>query len=175
MDLPSFRPRQSLLAEDLNKIVNAVIQRVGGGKGIQAANFGGNVLVSKSFERRPPTVLRQMEIQSVQGDYLVCRTLDASGTQGPNDVYVLKPWTLRQTPFDGQTVNGVSYAYSDASNRTATAGDEEEDQQITQDYYTGAVIYVMDSDASVEVVAGVFARVIDVNVDARAWLKVPEE
>jgi hypothetical protein len=118
----------------------------------------------------PP--LKQAIIVSVGNDVLTCNYIfpDKNGNPTPGDaeILVLKPWTLRRTPFDGLTVNGVAYTYSNAYTRSATpTGGSAETQKITPDYFEDAIIYVAHiNEASV---AGVSGDVIDVNVDGRAW------
>jgi hypothetical protein len=169
--IPSFRKGDRLLADDLNKLAQAIIERLTGGNGVSVSSFLRSAVVTAEKIVVPPVELTQVEVQSQEDDYLKCRTLDASGNTGPNDIYVMKPWTLRRSPFDGQTVNGVSYAYASHWSRTA---DGEESQLITQDYFAGAVIYVMNMNISIEVETGIFTRMIDVNADARAWAVPPE-
>ncbi len=58
-----------------------------------------------------------------------------------NTVYVAKPYDLRRTPFDGETVNNISYSYSDANTRTSSkAGNDDETEIITPAYYEDEVI-----------------------------------
>ncbi len=108
----------------------------------------------------------QTVLRSVGDDYLVVRSLDVNSVVGTDDIYILKPWTLRRTPFDGQTVNGVTYVYS---SNTARVADGSEAQIVTQDYFTGAVIFARPINVSIEVETGIFANMIDSNVDARLW------
>lgn len=164
--LHRFRTGAPLLASELNQIVDAVLTRMSGGRGLDMSTFGGSVVGSSPDQFISKRSLKQMQIQSDQGDFLVCRTLDANDVVGPADFNVLKPWTLRRTPFENLTVNGVAYTYSGNGARQA---DGTEDQVITQDYFLGAVIYIYQINISVEVTSGVFARYIDANVDGRAW------
>jgi len=118
--------------------------------------------------------LRQMAIQSVGPDHLVCRRLDPDGTPGTLDVFVLKPWTLRRTPFDGQTLAGKTYVYQDDATRTVSADDAEEAQAITPDYAAGDVIFAAVTDALGQIdVEDVHTPdrtvLVDANVDGRAW------
>lgn len=72
------------------------------------------------------------------GDYLECQDADS------NTVYVAKPYELRQTPFDGETIAGVTYSYTSASERDASDGASPanvETQFITPAYVAGAEIY----------------------------------
>ncbi|NRA58251.1 MAG: hypothetical protein HRU13_09095 [Phycisphaerales bacterium] len=81
------------------------------------------------------------EIVRALGDYLVCKVVLETGEAGTATVNVAKPWQLRRTPFDGQTVNGIAYAYTGDNARTGTdSEDNTEDQQVTPDYFAGARI-----------------------------------
>jgi hypothetical protein len=118
--------------------------------------------------------LQQMVVQSVGPDHLVCRRLEPDGSVGVLDVYVLKPWTLRQTPFDGQTINSKTYEYQDNATRTVTQGSEEETQAITPDYTVDDVIFaaltnVLGQLDPEDVYEPDRTVLVDVNVDGRAW------
>ena len=102
-------------------------------------------------------------IVSVGDDYLTCS--NSTGT-----VYILKPYTLRRSPFHGQTVDGVTYTYAaDNATRTANAGAVTEIQKITPDYWTGATIETFHMVAPVTLTNGQPCSVVDGNNDARAW------
>ena len=82
-------------------------------------------------------------------DYLVCSGYDPYEDEQLTEVAVAKPYLLRRSPFDGQTIAfrdlTVTYAYSAVKGvRTATAiVDGEvvtETQRITPDYFSGDVI-----------------------------------
>ena len=77
---------------------------------------------------------RRVKVVSDQGDYIVCE-LDWSyavrggksnnfGEGGKVTIYVAKPYYLRKTPFDGQTITynfgDVTYVYSSNTARIAT-------------------------------------------------------
>jgi len=164
--VPPFIPGQQLLASDLNRIVDAIIGRISGGKGIDVQKFGGAIVLNLvgGTVKTPPG--RVYQVQSDQGDYLLCKKLDASGGVGSDNVYILKPWILRRTPFEGLTVNGVAYTYSANGTREA---DGSETQKITQDYFSGAEIVVADQDVAVEVETGIWTNAYDTNDSARQW------
>jgi hypothetical protein len=132
---------------------------------------------------RPSAVdfaLQQMIVKSVEPDHLVCRRLEPDGSIGILDVCVLKPWTLRRTPFDGQTVGGKTYEYQDNAARTVTQDEESENQAITPDYETDCVIFAAMTDVRGQLdPEDVFSPnrtvLVDVNVDGRAWAVFEEE
>lgn len=120
---------------------------------------------------RAASPMRPLSITAIGNDTLTGRYLYPDGAGGLEagtvDITVLKPWTLRRTPFDGETVDGIDYTYSSAVEREATDGETTETQQVTPDYFVGAVIYVVAVNEDQ-------ADVIDANVDGRAWAVVPE-
>lgn len=74
---------------------------------------------------------------------------------------VSKPWLLRQSPFENEAFNGVTYAYSSVNERSATDGVDTETQQITPSYVVGEQLLTL---------AGV-----DLNTAGRCWAAVEEE
>jgi len=73
---------------------------------------------------------------------------------------VFKPHILKQTPFDGETVNGITYTYAeDGLSRTATDGVDTETQIITPDYYIGEELLCIRRDSFWQ----------DVNSAGRCW------
>ena len=125
-----------------------------------------------------------MSVVSVQGDYLVCNPFNPGGIPflpatpaNPNTnrtVYVMKPWKIQRTPWDGQTDSeGTSYSYSTNAKRTATNGSTTETQYITTDYQVGDLIWAKIVNYTWALQAGpgegIATSWLDVNNDARAW------
>ena len=133
--------------------------------------------------------LQQMIVKSVEADHLVCRRLEQNGRdddgndlygEGALDVCVLKPWTLRRSPFDGKTIGGKAYEYQDNATRAVTKDEESENQAITPDYETDCVIFAAITDVRGQLdPEDVFLPhrtvLVDVNVDGRAWAVFEEE
>jgi len=163
---PRFKPGDPLRADDLNLIVKSIVKRFSGDKGLDVKLVADQIIFSLAGQDPRTPIGRQMQVQSDQGDYLICRTLDAAGNVGTGDVNVLKPWILRRTPFEGLTVNGVSYTYSANGTREANGT---ETQLITQDYFTGAEITVLELNVIVELTTGIFTKLIDMNDSGRKW------
>lgn len=112
----------------------------------------------------------EMEVASDEGDYLSCyRRVDGESTTGTT-IPVMKPHTLRVSPFDGNTVDGKTYVYSGSVYRISTLVTDSttEAQQVTQNYYVGAVIYAEPMNV-VYSIDGLTINLIDTNKDARAW------
>ena len=122
-------------------------------------------------------------------DYLVCEaasSVEPSEEEGPH--YVMKPWLLRTTPFDGQTFDGITYETTpsgyiydedDQNIRLATEDDEEEWQAITPAYIVGELIYAHAISAVGLTIDGnpVDVTLADANTAGRCWAltDTPEE
>ena len=119
----------------------------------------------------PPNKIEVKTIEgrvSVEADYLLCRLYDDDNNlaQEAETTPVLKPWELRYTPWHNQTLNGVAYVYSDYANRTA---DATENQQLTPDYFAGAIIYCVHVSPAEEIEVGLSIRLMDANSGRRGW------
>ena len=124
----------------------------------------------------PYNQILQVQLNFIFGDYLqgveYRRYSDGSEVIGTVNIQFALPFLLRQTPFDGQTYNGVSYTYTGLHVRTATAGPDSETQRITPDYVLGDILYVARViEGGSGVAAGI--RSIDLNVDGRCWAAEP--
>jgi len=142
---------------------------VDGVTGVENANYMDLNISARRFERAAEPTDFDAIIKSVTADYLTCKELDADDAETGDTLYVMKPWLMRRSVFDGQTVNNVSYTYSSDTERVATpSGGDPEDQLVTQDYYIGAKIIVgtkkTESDAG-----GNATQYYDVNDSGRAW------
>jgi len=164
--LPIWKTGDILRAEDMNKIVRLISNKILGGAGIQVQAVGDVISISHVVNPKAATLHQQMVVKSDQGDYLVCRSLDANGVQGTADINVMKPFLLRRTPFDNLTKNGVAYVYSDNATRVA---DGTETQKITQDYYVDSEILVVPMNVNFEVSPGIFVSFADSNDNGREW------
>ncbi len=167
--LPITRPRfmrQRLpLASQFNRLVDAV----------RRSDIAPAVR-PQVFNPLPGLQVFQARIVVIAVDWLECNVYQfieggASWT-GPSQFVVGLPWLLRQTPFDGQTYNGVSYTYTGIHVRTATAGPDSETQRITPDYVLGDVIYV---GRYIRGGTGISQNLesIDLNLDGRCWAADP--
>lgn len=109
--------------------------------------------------------IRCFDIIEILDDYLIV-----------NDGQVVAlPFLLRRTPFHGLTVEGITYAYTDIGERTATdAESNEEDQVITPSYYEGEQIVSARLSARISS-GGKLMEWIDLNSAGRTWAKVEEE
>lgn len=117
----------------------------------------------------------QMIVTGVNNDHLVCRTFLES-VQGATDILVAKNYKLRRTPFDGNTIGGITYTYSNALAREATSAScpsLQEIQEVIPTYLVGSdIIYVAQPNGGTGVTVGATPVIfIDVNADARAWAR----
>lgn len=124
------------------------------------------------------TVIR-CRITAVNNDTLTCVVIDDGSGSDPqgiigSTVTVAKDCHLQRTPWDGQTIGGVTYTYSDSQTRTANDGVTTEDQVVYPKYR-------VDGD-SYDPCSCVYARwvanrtdlsgtwYIDLNTAARHWV-----
>lgn len=121
----------------------------------------------------------QFQLTAMAGDYFEAKVYDGT-TQTGSAIKIAKPFQLRRTPFDGETITelGISYVYNSDTTRTATLDEEDEEQLVIPKYLVGfSVIFAikpivggtgvtwdnMGQDVPVEW--------LDLNVDARAWAR----
>ena len=132
----------------------------------------------ESAGRVPPPQIRLMKIQSIDDDFLICRTWNGT-TLGPTDIKVAKPYMLRKTPFDGETRAGITYTYTSVGTRTADDQTETEDQVIVPSYLANdEIIAILGTKGGTNTTDGEEdpkkINWLDLNVDARAWAKEAE-
>lgn len=111
-----------------------------------------------------------LTLVSHEDDYLVCEDADT------NEVLVAKPYELQRTPFDGQTIDGVTYTYASATEREAVGGTTEI-QFITPNYRAGAEIYAVrvQGDTGVPSPGSAGDNLTYLEIDqGRAWAYDPE-
>jgi hypothetical protein len=130
-----------------------------------------------SVRERSGLEVCRMVVTALHDDYLTCHTLTGAGAdeaEGDVDILVAKPPDLRKTGWDGATVNGRSYVYASASERTSTlvADGSTEVQLVTPDYYVGAEIRAeCDIRGGTGLLDGDGKLIVweDVNRAGRAW------
>lgn len=135
--LPYVSQNRQVPASTLNAIIREYNGRNGG--------INRNNMIGVPGEPRR-TITRRFRLKEwTAADYFVCRTLDFDNDNaavvGSVDIYIAKPYDLRQTPFDGNgfTMNGVAltFSYSSATVRTVTRTSDSatETQHIIPYYY----------------------------------------
>ncbi len=115
---------------------------------------------------------QKFRVVNVGDDYLDCNPYRSDGTvNSSSHVYLMKPYSLRRTPFDGTgpDTGGVSYVYSSDVARVGTLSTITESQRITPDYNDGDIVYGELGAEAFTLTNGKTTRWVDVNRDARAW------
>lgn len=114
----------------------------------------------------------QFRVKAVYADMVKCRTLDQSLNEGTNDIYVAKPYKIRQSPFDGQTLYGLSFSYT--SSPTVRTVTNTLGSTLTQ-YVIPAfrddldIIYGISTTTNVPNSLGGYCTYVDMNNDHRGW------
>lgn len=114
-------------------------------------------------------------VKSVQAEVLTCRTYDGQHT-GSTDVYIAKPFKLRETAPNSVTIDGNTITYSgwnwNLQARTASIGATSKLEVITPRYLVNDVIWAIETNTcvtgSVSAASGSI-EYLDMNVDGRAW------
>lgn len=147
----------------------------------KARPFG---LPSTPFDPRTGTYLplsepgdfAEVTVREVGHDVLLCD--DREG----RPALILKPWSLRASTFDGQTLDGVDYASTDLDVRTATVGSNSVEERVVGAYFAGEKIMAYRRafrDAVLGVVAGELTDIEsgshrlfweDMNTAGRRWI-----
>jgi hypothetical protein len=125
-----------------------------------------------------PGTVNQFKVQEVLDDTLRCRTWLGTAL-GTTDITIAKPYKLRRTPFDAQTVvidaDSILYTYQSGTRRTATVvgTTSTEKQVIVPRYLVGDIIYACEVEDTINVTGTVTQ--IDLNVDGRAWARKEDQ
>lgn len=166
----------------LNQVVEAIAQRitlVGG----RVRRHGTSVILqpgSAGAAAAAPRPVRMFRLTSVSPDYIEALEWDGETLAG-TAVTIAKPWLLRKTPFDGESIGGFSFGSfsADGTERTVTkiSDSSTEDQIVVPAYtvagggYDGDVIFAMRPVGGTGAVDGDDEPIVwqDLNADARAW------
>lgn len=108
-------------------------------------------------------------ITAINADTITCSVV-ANEKVIAESITVAKPCHLQQTPWDGETVGGVTYAYSDSQTRTATTGTVVENQVVYPAYSTSGpcpILYAIWTGNQTDLDDIYW---IDMNVAARHWV-----
>lgn len=126
------------------------------------------------------TVLR-CKITAVNNDTLTCVVIDDSSGSDPasiigSTITVSKDCHLQRTPWDGKTIEGITYTYSDSQTRTANDGVTTTTQSVYPKYRVDGDSYDPCSCVYVRWVANrtdlTGTWYIDLNTAARHWVTV---
>ena len=88
---------------------------------------------------------------STDGLSYLCESMDGLTT----GIEVAFPWLLRKTSYNGLTINGITYTYTDGTTREATNGLDTWDEVIHMPYFSDDIITVVVNNGSLPDVASV--------------------
>lgn len=138
---------------------------------------GTRIQINQKRLSSEPSEIKQFIVKSVNADTLTCHEYDGT-TEGNSDITVAKPWRLRRTPFDGQTIvftdeNGsnysATYVYSSNVSRQVTIGSVIENQVVIPRFKIDFDIIFADQPSNGTGLTDVIW--CDTNRDGRAWAK----
>lgn len=124
----------------------------------------------------PANPLALFAVLEEHDDYLVCKGYEPLERFFYNQVAVAKPHLLQRSTFDGLTINGVTYAYSSSTVRTATSSEGTVTQTVSPEYYANEVIScarsftVIADHTGLRDDDGAPIEWVDVNSSGRLWL-----
>lgn len=191
---PKFRPRAQISAKALRQLADRTQGQIRGDSTSAVQKYGDRLIVSAPSTPTPtlPGVsnyLRQFVVLLELDDYLVCtpHVVPNDGTllipqvynrslgAGAIEIYyVVKPFLLQRTPFDGNIVSypsmDVAYSYTGTGRRTATSqGQVDEDQLITPSYFTADIITARCGPTGYMDLLGNYINWTDTNEGGRQW------
>lgn len=170
--------------KELNRIlryIQEIAPTTGHGVDVKRTMNGSLIRSTKRADAEPGSVLNQYILKEILGDYLRCRTYDDGG-EGGVDIFIAKPFRLRQTPFDGETITFdsdgdsyvASYSYLSSTNRMVTIGGVQERQIVVPTWKTDFdIIYAMEvvEPTGVEDEDENPITLLDINADGRAFAR----
>jgi len=110
-------------------------------------------------------------VTAINADTLTCNVV-ANGKVIAESITVAKPCYLQQTGWDGQTVGGVTYTYSDSQHRTAATDPYTSTSEVVYPLYAtdGPCPHIYAHWVGNKTgLSGVYW--LDLNVDARHWIE----
>jgi hypothetical protein len=114
---------------------------------------------------------REGLVTAINDDTLTCTAIEDPSIE----FEVARPHTLRTSGWDGQTIAGISYAYSGPQSRVASQAGEDDENQLVIPPYIVDQSRIMIAHMNNSYGYGEFATAYyDVNNDGRAWAKEPE-
>jgi hypothetical protein len=118
--------------------------------------------------RVPGAPVLRLRYKSMGQDHIVCREWDGAN-EGSIDVLVAKSWLLRQST---SARTGYTLAYTDPASRTSTktADGSTESQVVVPSFVLNDEIWAISADTGVTV-GGEAVEFLDLNCDARLWMK----
>jgi hypothetical protein len=125
-------------------------------------------------QRVSAIIVAWFQIVDEDDDFLICYMLHPeTGAPIEKEINVAKPYMLRLTTFDGETRNGVTYAYSDPQTRTASkSGEDDITERITPSFQADDIIRAMSGMTGGTLCAD--APVWEMMPDIRSWAESDE-
>ena len=150
-----FKSGQAITEQQLETLRRRSLEVPEAGTGMEVQQVGNRWVVSLSRERIIPSAIDRFKIVEIKKDHLRCNFHNATHeeeevtpAQNTTTIFIAKPFQLRKTPFDGETIlypntQSITYTYeSDEFGRAREADDgtDTEDQVMTPDYFIGEEI-----------------------------------
>lgn len=151
--------------------------------------LNGTLLVAEPVASSADGEVRQYLLKSIENDFYTCRTWNGT-TEGTSDIFIARPFGHRYTNFHGRSIafssDGDSftadYSYTSATKRTKTVAGVAEIQVLVPYFKDDFdVIYAVRVKEAITVGAAftpltdpndVPIRLLDLNVEGRAWAKL---
>lgn len=185
--MPATKPRK--FTQGHPKTVRAVNENNRGfvqggfdpGAGVNKRTMGGQALNDPSVLRRDAApvskVTRRAKINSSDGDVLLVQFFDnGDGSLTGAEFPAAKPYLLRRTPFDGETIsyiNGdsITYTYTNDYTRTHDDGTDSADFTVYPTWFVGEVVKLEQVNTGILYNSSpVVWEVVDTS--ARQWTEV---
>ena len=115
--------------------------------------------------------IRLLKLKSIERDLLVCHEWDGADEEGDIDIYVAKPYELRNS-ITTEVLNGTTYTYDyeeDTVTRTATSGGVSVAQEVTMPYIIDGPVWAFKPNHTMVFNEDGELTYQDSNNDARAW------
>ena len=176
---------EPITARWLNSLIELVMRRIRGGKGITIKRTSAGIIISQQGQgARDGSILTQnfriveMRPQTIKENYMLCNG------SGFSLEPVAKPWHLRKSRYDDRTETyevdsstgqDISYTYddSDTTGQTRTATDDttstSEEQTVVPNYVEFEPLLAMQIDTGIVDESGDLIEWIDLNVAGRTW------
>lgn len=173
----------------LNKLRTPLMRQIRGSGGVDVVAMGDRLLIrGPNGQLHTPSVenyVAKFAVVEEFDDYLKCAVAripvdgdgefaagvydPALGADAVQFVYVAKPYLLQNAPWDGETVDGLTYANDGVGQRTATNGDGDVTQSIEAPYMTGEVIFAVNGLTGLKDPANNQIVWTDINAAGRIW------
>lgn len=170
-------------AASLNQNARLQTTKVIGGRGVSVSGAGQEIVIDSTQPQRSAVMTRVLfaQVVSAQDDYVTCYAYNPVAAATYGTVYIAKPWYLRKTPINGQTLTflpstTIEFTYTSATRRYAenTSSGDAEYQVLTPPYIVGEILRVTGPNPT-GVLDGSGNPILyeDMNVSGRTWAQEP--